>query len=445
MLLTYPTMRQSSLRSASAPVRHSLRDAAVVHRGRPGRLVLQVLQAPETARAAAAGHVDPEQQPDDHGDQGNRATATGDPAPRHATAASPAAAKVLDLRGVELGVVVEVRHRRGSPARPARARGHRGPARRSSRSDALGVRVVGAAAPVDEPQVERSRRQRARGCELAGASRDEQHVADAERALGREHRRVARVAEQVQRCGAQVGEAERAGGEQELVALRAAEARQREPLERAVEATFRRPRRLAGQRRDLAAAPARPAAVGRERLLGARAVADAARTELDLGQRRDLARSPMARARARSPRTRPADRPAGRCRRSRTSARAPPRASPRGPAARPRRRDPAACRRAAPSAGSPRTRAPRPAARRRRSPAGRGRAGSRSRRRRRARFAGRAHRCSHARRRTRLSAAPTQAPAAHRSSASRAANASFPATPDRVCASRSGRWISRRR
>ena len=143
-----------------------LRDAGVVHRRRPGRLVLQVLRgSPRPAAPPPPVTSTPSSSPTI---TATSATAPPPPAirPRRHAAAAAAAAEVLDLRGVELGVVAEVRHRRRgiSRARRGRARATSGSGSAvEPQADPLGVRVVGAAAPVDEPEVERRGRQRARG------------------------------------------------------------------------------------------------------------------------------------------------------------------------------------------------------------------------------------------------------------------------------------------
>src|SRR3954469_24882366 len=80
--------------------------------------------------------------------------------------------------------------------------------------------------------------------------------------------------------------------DQQLEALGTAEARQAEALERAVVAVLRGPGLLAGQRGDLPAAALRPGAVGLEGRRAALGVIARARAELRALQRRVLARRP---------------------------------------------------------------------------------------------------------------------------------------------------------
>ena len=74
-----------------------------IHRRRPRRLALEV---PELAQAAVApGDVAAEEDDEERDDEADAAAAD-----REAALADPAAAEILDLRGVELRVVTKVRH-----------------------------------------------------------------------------------------------------------------------------------------------------------------------------------------------------------------------------------------------------------------------------------------------------------------------------------------------
>ncbi len=118
--------------------------------------------------------------------------------------------------------------------------------------------------PVGQREVEGLDRDADAGGEVARAALQQQRIADAEHALGGDDRRVERVAGELQRPRAHLEDAEAAERHQQLEARGAAEARQRQALEGAIEAPLLGPRGIADEGLRLRAGALGPRAIGQQ-------------------------------------------------------------------------------------------------------------------------------------------------------------------------------------